>query len=186
VAFDATTPLRLRCPYNLATLPAIVIQQAERTHPFLLRDGQRHASGQFQPINPAEPYARALPAAPAGAACLPFARGELGRLRAFVAGQAQQASLGQQAATSLVAAINEIATNSLQHGGGRGELRMWTDGDWLVCAVSDSGHLTAPLAGKLPPSANDGAGLWLANQLTDLVQIHSAPGSTEVRVHQKL
>jgi anti-sigma regulatory factor (Ser/Thr protein kinase) len=186
VAFDATTPLRLRCPYNLTTLPVSVIGQAERTHPFLLRDGQRQVSGQFQPINAAEPYARALPPAPAGAACLLFARGELGQLRTFVAGEAQQASLGRQAATSLVAAINEIATNSLQHGGGHGELRVWTDGDWLVCAVSDSGHLTAPLAGKLPPAANDGAGLWLANQLTDLVQIHSAPGGTEVRVHQKL
>jgi anti-sigma regulatory factor (Ser/Thr protein kinase) len=85
-----------------------------------------------------------------------------------------------------VAAINEIATNSLQHGGGRGELRVWTDGGWLVCAVSDSGHLTAPLAGKLPPAANDGAGLWLANQLTDLVQIRSTPDGTEIRVHQKL
>jgi anti-sigma regulatory factor (Ser/Thr protein kinase) len=185
VAFDATTPLRLRCPYNLTTLPASVIEQAERTHPFLLRDGQRQASGQFQPINPAEPYTRALPAAPADAACLPFACGELGRLRAFVAGQAQQAGLAQQAASSLVAAINEIATNSLQHGGGRGELRVWTDGAWLVCAVSDSGYLTAPLAGKLPPAANDGAGLWLANQLTDLVQIHSTPDGTEIRVHQQ-
>jgi anti-sigma regulatory factor (Ser/Thr protein kinase) len=185
VAFDATTPLRLRCPYNLAALPAGVIEQAERTHPFLLRDGQRQASSHFQPINPAEPYARPLPAAPADAACLPFTRGELGQLRAFVAAQAQQAGLAQQAATSLVAAINEIATNSLQHGGGRGELRVWTDGAWLVCAVSDSGHLTAPLAGKLPPAANDGAGLWLANQLTDLVQIHSTPEATEVRVHQQ-
>lgn len=186
VAFDAATPLRLWCPYNLATLPASVIEQAERTHPFLLRDGQRQASGHFQPINPAETYARPLPAAPDGAAGLPFTRGELGQLRAFVAGQAQQAGLAQQAATSLVAAVNEIATNSLQHGGGRGELRVWTDGDWLVCEVSDSGHLTAPLAGKLPPAANDGAGLWLANQLTGLVQIHSTPDGTEIRVHQKL
>ena len=186
LAFDAATPLRLRCPYNLAALPASQIEQAERTHPFLLRDGQRQASGHFQPLNPAELYARPLPAAPAGAACLPFTRGELGRLREFVAGHAQQAGLAQPTATALVAAINEIATNSLQHGGGRGELRVWTDGGWLVCAVSDSGHLTAPLAGKLPPAANDGAGLWLANQLTDLVQIRSTPDGTEIRVYQKL
>jgi anti-sigma regulatory factor (Ser/Thr protein kinase) len=186
VAFDAATPLRLRCPYDLAALPASVIEEAQRTHPFLVRDGQRQASGHFQPLNPAEPYTRPLPAVPADAACLPFGRGELGRLRSLVAGQAQQAGLAQQAATSLVAAINEIATNSLQHGGGRGELRVWTDGSWLVCEVSDHGHLTAPLAGKLPPATNDGAGLWLANQLTDLMQIHSGSAGTEVRVHQKL
>ena len=34
--------------------------------------------------------------------------------------------------------------------------------------------------------ANDGAGLWLANQLTDLVQIRSTPDGTEIRVYQKL
>jgi anti-sigma regulatory factor (Ser/Thr protein kinase) len=186
VAFDVTTPLRLLCPYNVAGLPAAVIERAEHTHPFLVQAGQRRASSRFQPINAVEPYARPLPAFPADAPCLPFTRGELSRLRAFVAGHAKQAGLGQQSAVSLVAAVNEIATNSLQHGGGQGELRIWTDGGWLLCEVSDHGHLTAPLVGKLPPAAGDGAGLWLANQLTDLVQIHSTPGRTEIRVYQKL
>jgi anti-sigma regulatory factor (Ser/Thr protein kinase) len=185
IAFDAATPLRLLCPYSLAALPAGVIAQAERTHPFLVQAGRRQPSGRFQPLSVAEPFARPLPAAPAGAACVPFGRGELGRLRAFVTEQARRAGLGQPKATSLVAAINEIATNSLQHGGGHGELRVWADRDWLVCEVSDSGHLTAPLAGRLPPATNDGAGLWLANQLTDLVQICSVPGATQIRVHQK-
>jgi anti-sigma regulatory factor (Ser/Thr protein kinase) len=186
VAFDVTTPLRLLCPYNVAALPAGVIERAEHTHPFLVQAGQQRASSRFQPINATEPYARPLPVFPADAPCLPFTRGELSRLRAFVAGHAKQAGLGQQSAVSLVAAVNEIATNSLQHGGGHGTLRVWTDGGWLLCEISDHGHLTAPLVGKLPPAAGDGAGLWLANQLTDLMQIHSAPGRTEIRVYQKL
>ena len=85
-----------------------------------------------------------------------------------------------------MAAINELATNSLQHGGGQGELRVWTDDGWLLCEVSDQGHLTEPLACRLPPAPDGGAGLWLANQLTDLLQIHSSPAGTVVRVHQKL
>jgi anti-sigma regulatory factor (Ser/Thr protein kinase) len=185
-AFDSATPLHLLCPYDLAALPTDVIEGAERTHPFLIRDGVRQASSRFRPINVAEPYARPLPARPADAPCLAFERGGLGQLRGFVAAHAQQAGLGQQPITSLVAAINEIATNSLQHGGGHGEVRIWTDGGSLLCEVSDQGHLTAPLAGRLPPAPDAGAGLWLANQLSDLVQIHSAPGGTEVRVHQKL
>ena len=108
------------------------------------------------------------------APCITFQRGGLGSLRAFVTAEAQQAGLDQRPASALVAAINELATNSLQHGGGQGELRIWTDDGWLLCEVSDQGHLTEPLA--VPPPAPDaGAGLWLANQLTDLLQIHSSP-----------
>ncbi len=188
VAFGAATPLRLLCPYDVSALPAAVIQDARCSHPYLstgrLGDGQ--ASADFRPIDLAEPYAQPLPPGPPDAALITFERGGLGSLRAFVTAQAAQAGLGQRAATALVAAVNEIATNSLQHGGGQGELRIWTDDGWLHCEVSDQGHLTAPLAGRLPPAADQGAGLWLANQLTDLVQIHSSPGGTAVRVHQKL
>jgi len=185
-AFDTSTRLHLLCPYNVAELTRDVIEGAERTHPFLIRAGEQVASGRFRPINIAEPFTRPLPARPADAAWLPFERGGLGRLREFVTTQALRAGLSQQSVTSLVAAINEVATNSLQHGGGRGELRIWTNDGSLLCEVSDQGHITAPLAGRLPPAPDGGAGLWLVNQLADLVQIHSTPEGTEVRVHQKL
>jgi anti-sigma regulatory factor (Ser/Thr protein kinase) len=188
VAFDAATPLHVRCPYDVAALPAPVIEDARRSHPFLAGDGtaEAHASAEFQPIDLAEPYTRPLPASPGDAASIAFQRGGLGSLRAFVTAQAQQAGLDQRSVSALVAAINELATNSLQHGGGQGELRIWTDDGWLLCEVSDQGHLTKPLAGRLPPAPDAGAGLWLANQLTDLLQIHSTADGTVVRVHQKL
>ncbi|HTT51068.1 MAG TPA: sensor histidine kinase [Streptosporangiaceae bacterium] len=188
VAFDPATPLRVLCPYDVAALPAPVIADARRTHPYLTGGipGDRQRSAGFRPADLAEPYTKRLPARPADAACITFERGGLGGLRSFVTAQAERAGLASRPATALVAAVNEIATNSLQHGGGRGELRVWTDDGWLLCEVSDQGHLTAPLAGQLPPAADQGAGLWLANQLTDLVQIHSSTGGTVVRVHQKL
>jgi anti-sigma regulatory factor (Ser/Thr protein kinase) len=188
VAFGAATPLRLLCPYDVTALPGPVIQDARRTHPYLTtgRPGDGPVSATFQPTDLAELYAKRLPPGPPDAALLTFERGGLGQLRAFVTAQANQAGLGQRPATALVAAVNEIATNSLQHGGGQGQLRVWTDDGWLLCEVSDRGHLTAPLAGRLPPAADEGAGLWLANQLTDLVRIHSTPGGTTVQVYQKL
>jgi anti-sigma regulatory factor (Ser/Thr protein kinase) len=188
VAFDAATPFQVLCPYDLAALPAAIIEDARRSHPFVTGGvpGDRQASDAFEATDLAELYARPLPAGPGDAACISFERGGLGSLRAFVTAQAEQAGLAQRPATALVAAVNEIATNSLQHGGGQGELRVWTDDGWLLCEVSDQGHLTAPLAGRLPPAPEQGAGLWLANQLTDLVQIHSTPHGTAVRVHQKL
>ncbi len=188
VAFGAALPLRVLCPYDVTALPASVVEDARRTHPFVTEGapGQRHASAGFQPTDVAGMYRRPLPAGPDDAARITFERGGLGSLRAFVTARAQQAGLRPRPATALVAAVNEIATNSLQHGGGQGELRIWTDDGWLLCEVSDRGHLTAPLAGRLPPGADEGAGLWLANQLTDLVRIHSTPGGTAVRVYQKL
>ncbi|HEV3294561.1 MAG TPA: sensor histidine kinase, partial [Streptosporangiaceae bacterium] len=141
VAFDAATPLRVLCPYDLAALPAPVIDDARRSHPFLTGDGsaELRVSAEFQPIDLAEPYTRPLPASPDDAPGIAFQRGGLGSLRAFVTAQAQQAGLEQRQASALVAAINELATNSLQHGGGRGELRIWTDDGWLLCEVSDEG-----------------------------------------------
>jgi anti-sigma regulatory factor (Ser/Thr protein kinase) len=186
VAFDAATPLRLVCPYDLATLTADVVEEAQRNHPFLTSGPDRESCASFQPIDPAEPYARPLPDRPTDVACLQFHRGGLGHLRAYVAAWARGAGLGEWSAASLVAAVNEVATNSLLHGGGRGELRVWTDGGSLLCEVCDHGHLTKPMAGRLPPDEDDGAGLWLANQLTDLVQIHSAAGGTAIRIHQRL
>jgi anti-sigma regulatory factor (Ser/Thr protein kinase) len=184
-AFDPATPLRLMCAYDTAALPGPVVAAARQTHPFLTDGQARQSSPAFAPLNLATPYARPLPDGPADAAQLRFGRGELGRLRTFVAEAARAAGLAGRPATALVAAVNEIATNSLQHGGGHGELRVWAEGDALLCEVSDQGHLTEPLAGRLPPAPDQGAGLWLANQLTDLVQIYSGPDGTSVRLRQR-
>jgi anti-sigma regulatory factor (Ser/Thr protein kinase) len=183
VAFDVATPFWLLCPYNLEALAADVIDEAHRTHPFVVRGEQRQAGG-FRPVDLADPFDRPVPPRPAEAGHLSFQTGDLRRVRAFVATRAEQAGLDQQAAEAMVLAVNEVATNSLSHGGGRGELRAWTDGRSLVVEVSDQGHITSPLVGRLRPApeARDGAGLWLANQLCDLVQIYSSARGTAVRV----
>ena len=73
-----------------------------------------------------------------------------------MATRARDAGLAERPATALVAAVNEIATNSLQHGGGQGELRVWAESDALLCEVSDQGHLTEPLVGRLRPPPTRG------------------------------
>src|ERR1022692_2506685 len=188
VAFDAATPFWLLCPYDLEALTADSIDEAQRTHPFVAQGDERRRCGTFQPIDIADPFARPVPPRPADAAHMSFETGGLRRMRAFVAEQARRAGLEQEPAAAMMLAVNEIATNSLRHGGGQGELRVWKDERSVVCEVSDQGHITAPLAGRLPPvlSAGDGGGLWLANQLCDLVQIYSSPDGTAIRVYQDL
>jgi anti-sigma regulatory factor (Ser/Thr protein kinase) len=186
VAFDAATPLWLLCPYDLEALTADVIDEAHRTHPFVARGEERQASGAFRPVDPTDPFDRPVPPRPSDADHLAFETGELRQVRAFVAARAEQAALDQESADATVLAVNEVATNSLRHGGGRGELRAWADGQSLVFEVSDRGHIKSPLVGRLRPApdARDGAGLWVANQLCDLVQIYSSARGTTVRVCQ--
>jgi anti-sigma regulatory factor (Ser/Thr protein kinase) len=88
----------------------------------------------------------------------------------------------------LVLAINELTTNSLRHGGGRGVLRMWVEGGTAVCEVRDRGWIGFALVGReRPPSSeNGGRGLWLVNQMCDLVQLRSSPAGTVVRVHMAI
>ncbi len=88
----------------------------------------------------------------------------------------------------LVLATDELAANSVRHGGGSGTLRYWREGELLLCEVSDAGAIEAPLTGRIRPApdACNGRGVWLVNQLCDLVQIRSSPAGSAVRVHKQL
>ena len=66
------------------------------------------------------------------------------------------------------------------HGGGRRGLLLWRNGSARSCARSATrGRFDDPLAGRVAPRADDprGRGLWIANQLCDLVQIRSTPAA---------
>ncbi|HTV99465.1 MAG TPA: sensor histidine kinase [Streptosporangiaceae bacterium] len=186
VAFDAATRLWLLCPYDLEALADEVINDAQRSHPFVAQGVERRACSTYRPIDLADPFNRPVPPRPAAdAPGLSFELGSLREVRAFVAEQAALAGLTAESADAMCLALSEIATNSIRHGGGRGEIRAWTDERSLVCEVSDRGHITSPLVGRQRPApdAGQGAGLWVANQLCDLVQVYSSANGTTIRVH---
>jgi anti-sigma regulatory factor (Ser/Thr protein kinase) len=87
----------------------------------------------------------------------------------------------------LVLAANEIASNSIEHGGGSGVLRLWGEHDRVVCEVRDGGRLDDPLADRRLPAHDGprGRGLWIANHVCDLVQVRSTPEGTLVRLHMR-
>ena len=105
-----------------------------------------------------------------------------------MARQAAAAGLEASRCDDLVLAVNEVATNSLRHGGGRGVLRAWRDAGALVCEVRDRGRIDAPLAGRERPVRGQvgGYGMWLANQLCELVQVRSFATGSVVRLHVRL
>jgi anti-sigma regulatory factor (Ser/Thr protein kinase) len=77
-----------------------------------------------------------------------------------------------------------VATNSLLYGGGRCVVRLWSVDDELVCEVRDTGHIEEPMGGCVQPKPRvGGLGLWLCNQLCDLVQIRTFEDGSVVRLH---
>ena len=83
-------------------------------------------------------------------------------------------------------AVNEVATNSLTHGGGGGTVSVWREDDaTVVCELRDGGQISDPLAGRRRPAedAVGGRGLWIANQVCELVQVRTFATGTAVRLH---
>ena len=106
-------------------------------------------------------------------------------LRRLVKLRAAGAGLSAERAGDLVLAVNEVATNSIRHGGGGGVLRIWQAADALICEIADSGRIADPLAGRQRPASGQsgGHGLWLCNQICDLVQLRTFVTGSVVRLH---
>ena len=186
LAIGPAVPLWLRCPYEADTLDSTVIEEAHRSHPEVFEDGRHRDSdgyGGMSHIRAAFELPLADPASPR-VDTLEFAAADLGALRRLVGERARRAGLGADRADDLVLAVHEVSANSVDHGGGGGKLRVWQEPDRLVCEVRDRGRIDDALVGRRTPSAEQGRGrgLWLANQLCDLVQIRSLPDGTAVRV----
>ncbi|HMD56440.1 MAG TPA: sensor histidine kinase [Solirubrobacteraceae bacterium] len=187
VAFDDGRPWRLMCPYDLAELDAREILAAEASHPFTAcAHGARENAG-YAPRH--DPFAGEVPPPPAATRELRFGAGELGDVRDTVAEWAAGFPLTPERRSDLVLAVNELAANSVMHAGGAGTLALWSRNHTLICEIRDAGQLTVPLAGRVRPDAAQlsGRGLWMANQVCDLVQIRSSKAAgTTVRVHMRL
>ena len=101
----------------------------------------------------------------------------------------QCSALGTDLARSddFVIAANEIAREQPPPRWRSGSYALWHDDDVLYCEVRDGGEITDPLVGRVRPSMrpDSGRGVWIANQLCDLVQIRTGPTGTVVRLHLK-
>jgi anti-sigma regulatory factor (Ser/Thr protein kinase) len=116
---------------------------------------------------------------------LSFGLSELSQVRKLVSAVGERAGMDALGVADLVTAASELAANSVMHGGGTGTLRLWRENGTLIVEVEDAGRIEEQLVGRLRPGITQegGRGLWLANQLCDLVQIRSGRTGTVVRLH---
>ncbi len=178
----------MMCPYNAASLPRSALAFARSAHPILMSGGrERRSHGYLAPDSTLARINRPLAEPPDSAQALAYDR-DLRPLRALVAAAASQAGLTGERSTDLVIAASEVAANTLRHTGGGGVVRLWRTTAEFLCQVDDGGYIPDPLAGHVRPARGviGGQGLWLVNQVCDLVEIRTAELGTTIRLHMRL
>lgn len=176
---------RILCPYDAEHLDAPVLEGAALTHP-VLRDaaGSRPSERFEDPLggslserwpldDPTEPMSEHI-----------FA-GDLRSLRHAVAADPSLEDLTRERREDVVFVVNEAATNVVRHGNGRCTARLWHDGRSVVSEVSFETLVPDVLAGRRRPlpDAPSGRGLWLINQVCDLVELRTVGAGTTLRMH---
>jgi len=185
LAFADAAGFTLLCPYDAAALDAEVLDAARRHHPVVVESDGLHPSDRYVEPGVGEALLGArLAPAPGDADTLSFGEGDLPAIRDFVRERAAAAGIERDRLADVVLAVNELATNSMRHGGGTGILRAWLDQRALHCEVEDAGRVVDPLLGRTrpTPSQDYGRGLWLVHQLCDLFQLRSGPAGTIARI----
>jgi anti-sigma regulatory factor (Ser/Thr protein kinase) len=112
--------------------------------------------------------------------------GDLAAVRAFVRSRASALGLPPARAELLLLAVNELATNTLQHTGGGGRVRMWTQDGLVVCDVVDGGPPRGFGRAMPPADAVGGRGLAIVERVCDEVSTSTGPGGTLVRLRLRL
>jgi anti-sigma regulatory factor (Ser/Thr protein kinase) len=169
-AFGGRKNFNLLCPYEAPAFDDAVLHNVACTH---------------GPDNKIEnPFIGSLPDPPSNSTQLGFDGGSLKAVRGLCSEQADLFGVEAERAAEIVLAVHEVTSNSVSHGDGTGELACWREDDALMFNIRDSGQFSDPLAGRIFPEAIDdsGRGLWLANQLVDLLQIRSDETGSTVRL----
>jgi anti-sigma regulatory factor (Ser/Thr protein kinase) len=184
VAF-AETPVSFLCAYPAGALTDPALGWAQCTHPSVISEGEPGPSAHYADGLPPD-CDKPLPAPPASAEKLSYST-DLWPIRSMVASHADRSGLSGDRTTNLVLAASEVAANTLRHTDGGGTLHVWRNGHELLCQLADQGWITDPLAGRRRrPAIESGHGLWLVNQVCDLVEVRTGRAGTTIRLHMNL
>jgi anti-sigma regulatory factor (Ser/Thr protein kinase) len=188
LAFGHADGFRLLCPYDVKSLPPDVLDEARRSHPLILEGARRRESSGYRGVEAIALAGDSLPPPRTSSEEMSFRRTSLVAVRRFVSSRASDAGLDPDRVQDLVLSVNEAASNSVRHGGGGGVVRLWREAGSIVCEVRDRGRIEEPLVGRNrpEPGCSGGHGLWMANQLCDLVQLRTRRHGTAVRLHMRL
>jgi anti-sigma regulatory factor (Ser/Thr protein kinase) len=188
-----SAPVSAICLYDRRRLSPEVITSAAATHPQLVAGTDWSASAGFQDPDtyvpslplPREPVEDGAPVFAVDDA--PTLAGLRRQLAAVIAARVPDRDQRED----LHLAASEIASNAFRHGVRPVSAKVWTDGDRLICAITDRGTTWSdPFSGFLPAHGPDlgrgGMGLWLARKLWDHVDVLPGPYGLTVRLSTRL
>jgi anti-sigma regulatory factor (Ser/Thr protein kinase) len=179
-------PITVLCPYRTDDR---ALGRVQATHPRLTTaDGTVASTSYRTPVEALVEFP--LPPPPdlgPPAAELEFTADDLGELRHLVADVAARGGSEAERVADLVLAVNEIGSNSIEHGPGHGHLRLWAGPDGVTAEVADPGTAAMPFPGMVAPAATGlrGRGLWLASELCDVMQVWSDTDGTVIRLRME-
>ena len=185
-------PLLTLCVTDTRRVPPALVATAEATHPLLVVGDAEHPNPvHVDPADylgslpvPHEPLEDTEPLLHADSVR------DLRGLRRELADRAADAKLAagsEPALEDFLLAVDEMTTNALRHGRPPVSLRLWANGERLVCTITDRGAgFEDPFIGYGPAHGSDlslgGMGLWLARQLCDHVDITPDGDGVHVRL----
>jgi len=176
-------PVWIMCGYDTREVPGPLLEGAFDTHPEMLTEGLTRSPHYHEPEDVVRSRTKA-PAPLAGLHALPLDGGP-GGFREALSAELEAAGVSELEAGNMLVAAGELLANAQRHGGETLSVHVGRVDDGFVCEVSDDGPgIDDPLAGFLPPRPRhaDGAGLWVARQLTRQLELVPSPQGATVRL----
>jgi len=182
----ADLPVHITCFFPEMPLHLEIIEGARRNHPRLLVAGEHRHNPDFRA--PREVLTEWPAPAPVllGAPDMQMVFGawQLNDVRNAVERSLLSFGYGRDRAEDVVLAVNEVATNAVEHGAGEALISMWEASDGFLFEVQDAGPLQDPLPGLRAPHPSEprGRGVWIARQLCDSLHVWPDRSGTHVRM----
>jgi len=176
-------PVWVVCGYDTREVPEPLLEGAFDTHPEMLTEGWERSPHYHAPEDVLRSRTRTS-AGLAGLRALPLNGGARG-FRQALSAELEAAAVSELDAGNMLVAAEEVLANAQRHGGETLSVHVGRVDDRFVCEVSDDGPgIDDPLVGFLPPRPGhaDGAGLWVARQLTRQLELVPSPEGASVRL----
>ena len=165
LAVTPDTPLWLLCPYDTATLPDTVIDEARHSHPVLADAGGYRGSTPYGGADHAKVlFGGRLPAPVAPTTVIAFDPDRHRHVEQLIRAAATVGVTADRAA-ELAAAVDEIAA-AAHRDSGHVRIRLWQDPTAVLCEITDPAVIDNPMTGRSATATGDGRrdrGIRVAN-----------------------
>lgn len=186
LALAGRGPVRVRCLLDLSRADIGALDEIAACHAVVQDgDGVHVRNGADAAGRVSDSFHTALRAPEVAVDEIGFDPESLATVRQFLIARALAAGVDEGRTSDVALAVWEIARDASAAADGECRLRAWTVPDAFVCEVSAPQQLHDPLIGRVAPASWTGAqevGVWLANQLCDLVQVRATVDGAAYRV----